>query len=525
MAAKIPDRLNITHEILKNSPPLSKIAVRGESSSLDWGGLKRKVESFASVLRDCYNVKKGDTVLVRAMNTPEIAISVLSTMGIGVVPCMTSRLYMKNEIEYALENSVAELGITPSEVALPLVKVKQETGRPTNLVSIGESIQGTDDFKQLLDRAHPIELSENVTQSEDPAFVMYTSGSTGVPKGVVHAHRWLLGSGRIVGSEMMDLTPEDVVYCPQEVSFLHGFAWGFVVPLYFGSSIVLIPTRSGAPPESFFEILEKFRVTVFVSVTTMFRNLMKVEGAERKFDLSSLRMCITGGDPLFPKEFDEWKSRFKIDLLETMAQTEIGIYTGYPKNAKVKPGSCGLPLGGHDLRIVDESGREVETGIVGHLVISGTDPGLFKEYMRMGNATRECKKDGWYYTKDMAYVDQNGYLWFAGRSDDMFKSRGYLISPQEIEKAIMEHPSVSEACVVPALDEKMGNRVKAFVCLKSDRGWDTEDFAEDLRKFLLQRIAAYKVPKDVEIIEEMPKTITGKIKRNQLRALSKSVST
>jgi acetyl-CoA synthetase len=510
----IPRNLNITQEILKQPHISNDIAIRRESS-LSWGALTEKVEDIAAVLKDQFQVKKGDTVLVRAMNIPEIAVSVLSSMRIGAVPCMTSRLYMKNELEYALENSRAQTGITPSEISLPLTKIKEESGKPANLISIGEKVAGTDNFSQLLASPNQDALIDDPTDSEDPAFVMYTSGSTGVPKGVVHAHRWLLGSARIVGSEMMHLTPQDVVYCPQEISFLHGFAWGFIAPLYFGSSIVLLPTRSGTSPESFFEILEKYRVTVFVSVTTMFRNMLKLRGAEEKYDLSSLRMCITGGDPLYPKEFEEWQSRFKIGLLETMAQSEIGIYTGYPENKKVKPGSCGLPLAGHEVKVVDDLGKEVGRGTVGNLVISESDPGLFKEYLQMPDATKASRKNGWYYTKDMAYFDDDGYLWFCGRSDDMFKSRGYLISPQEIEKTIMEHPAIAESCIIPVPDERTGNRIKAFVCLKP--GYH-DDVAEELKDFLFQRIAAYKVPKEIEIIQEVPKTITGKLKRSELRA-------
>ncbi len=151
------------------------------------------------------------------------------------------------------------------------------------------------------------------------------------------------------------------------------------------------------------------------------------------------------------------------------------------------------------------------------LVISETDPGLFKEYLRMPETTQGCRRNGWYFTKDMALIDEDGYLWFSGRSDDMFKSRGYLISPQEIEKAIMEYPAVEESCVVPISDERIGFKIKAFVCLKPGYKQDSQVFPEQLRNFLSERIATYKVPKDVEIIEEIPKTITGKIKRNQLR--------
>jgi acetyl-CoA synthetase len=513
----LPERLNIALEILKHSHS-SREAIQGETGILNWDTLSTQVDHFASVLREEFGVKKGDTVLIRAMNLPDVAVAVLSCMRIGAIPCMTSRLYMKNETQYALENSKAQIGITPSEIALPIVIIRKETGRPRELISIGEEIEGTHNFSQLLEGAGPSEEPGDPTASEDPAFVMYTSGSTGVPKGVVHAHRWLYGSARLVGSEMMQLTPDDVVYCPQEISFLHGFAWGFLTPLYFGSSIVLIPTRPGASPESFFEILEKFQVTVFVSVTTNFRSLLKLRDAEKKYDLSSLRMCVTGGDPLIPKEFEEWKKRFKLDLLETMAQTEIGIYTGYPKRTPVRPGSCGVPLGGHDVRIVDEFGREVPIGTTGYLVISEADLGLFKEYLRMPDLTQNSRKNGWYYTKDIGYIDSDGYLWFAGRSDDMFKSRGYLISPQEIEKVIMEHPFVEEACVVPTGDEKMGNRVKAFVSLKPTFKNKDVDFAEELKKFLAPRIAPYKIPKEVEIIGEIPKTITGKLKRNQLRS-------
>ncbi|HYB04980.1 MAG TPA: class I adenylate-forming enzyme family protein [Nitrososphaerales archaeon] len=523
MATLLPRRINITEEILKISRSSGmRVAIQSEPASLNCKTLAEQVEIFASVLKDQFHVKKGDTILIRAMNLPEIAVSVLSCMMIGAIPCMTSRLYMRNELRYALENSRAEIGITPAEISLPLIKAREETGRPARLIAIGDRVEGAENLSELLKQSSSGEPMNEPTEGEDPAFVMYTSGSTGSPKGVVHAHRWLLGSAKIVGTEMLQLTPDDVVYCPQEISFLHGFAWGFIAPLYFGSSIVLLPARSGASPESFFEILEKYRVTVFVSVTTMFRNLLRLKDAEKKYDLSSLRMCVTSGDSLYPKEFEEWRDRFKIDLVESMAQTEIGIYTGYPAKTKIKPGSCGVPLAGHNVKILDDNSKEASRGSIGHLVISETDPGLFKEYLRMPDVTKGSRKDGWYYTKDMGFFDEEGYLWYAGRSDDMFKSRGYLISPQEIEKVIMEHPAVQEACVIGAPDEIMGNRVRAFICLKPGNKKNRSEFEAELRNFLLPKIATYKVPKEVEIIEELPKTITGKIKRSELRTSSNS---
>ncbi len=314
---------------------------------------------------------------------------------------------------------------------------------------------------------------------------------------------------------MMELSPNDIVFCPQEISFLHGLAWGFITPLYFGSTIVL---AKPCAVEKVFETIEKYKVTVFVSVTTMFRMLLNLKGIERDYDLSSLRLCIAGGDPIMPKEYEEWRRRFKVDLLETMAQTEIGIYCGHTPKTMVKPSSCGKPLPGHLVKILDDNGKALEQGKIGHLVIDASDPGLFKEYLGMPQMTESSRKEGWYYTGDMAYLDHDGYVWFVGRSDDMFKSRGYLISPQEIERIIMEYPAVKEACVVPVPDQMLGNIVKAFVSIREEsKRVSSLQLRQNLKEFLADKIAPYKVPKLVEIISEVPKTQTGKIKRKALR--------
>jgi acyl-coenzyme A synthetase/AMP-(fatty) acid ligase len=358
------------------------------------------------------------------------------------------------------------------------------------------------------------ELTPAATGPDDPAFMMYTSGTTGEPKGVEHGHRWIVGTGDPITRVMMQLGPGDTCFQPQDWSFIYALGCNFLYPFHAGAAVVLPPGRFD--PEETFAAIERFGVTVFCAVPTIYRLMLAVPSAERRWRLGSVRMGVSAGEPLPADTFKEWKERLGVTIYDGIGQTESHIFLANRVGMAIKPGSMGKPLPGYEVAILDDDGKVQPSGEPGHLVIRNGHPGLTLGYYRDPARWGEVNRAGWYYTKDYAYADEDGYYWYVSRSDDLIKSRAYLISPKEVESAIMEHPAVLEAGVVGIPDQLIGQRVKAYVTLKAGQA-PSPDLAEAIREHTRRVIAPYKAPQDVEFVDELPKTRTGKVLRRQLR--------
>jgi acetyl-CoA synthetase len=313
---------------------------------------------------------------------------------------------------------------------------------------------------------------------------------------------------------LMGLTEDDICFQPQEVSFMYSWGCAFLFPLYAGCASIVYSGRFDV--DRCLATIQKHRPTAFVAVPTIYRMLLGRAGVEREYDLSSLRIGISGGEPLPADTYHEMKRRFGVEVYDSIGQTEMHLYLGERPGLPVKPGSMGKPLPGHVVTILDDSGKEVPPGTVGHLVIRNDDPGLTLGYRRMEERWQALNRDGWFYTGDLAHRDEDGYYWYVSRSDDLIKSRAYLISPKEVEEAAMEHPAVLEAGVVGVPDVEMGQRVKAYITVKA--GYPpSESLAEEIIAKVKTVIAPYKAPKEIEFVDELPKTATGKILRRELR--------
>jgi acetyl-CoA synthetase len=313
---------------------------------------------------------------------------------------------------------------------------------------------------------------------------------------------------------LMGLTPSDICFQPQEISFMYSWGGAFLFPLYAGCASIVYSGRFDV--NRCLESIQTHRPTVFVAVPTIFRMILGREGVEREYDLSSIRMGISGGEPLPADTYHETRRRFGFEIFDAIGQTEIHLYLGQRPGVPVKPGSMGMPLPGHVATILDDAGKEVPSGTVGHLVLKNDDPGLTLGYRKMEDRWKALNRGGWFYTGDLAYKDEDGYYWYVSRSDDLIKSRAYLISPKEVEEASMEHPAVLEAGVVGVPDATMGQRVKAFITLKAGYR-PSPSLAEEITEKVKAVSAPYKAPKEIEFVDELPKTATGKILRRELR--------
>jgi benzoate-CoA ligase len=512
---QIPEKINIAEEILVRHVRAGKgarAAIYHENGVITYGELQERVNKFGNALKKI-GIGRGDRFIIRSHNCPEYIIAVIGGMKIGAVPIPTNTLFRSWEMEHIINNSDSKAIFTMQELVAPVEEVKDKCPTLKNIILFDQAKGNQILFSDLIQDASPA-LDLVSTRADDSAFMIYTSGTTSVPKGVEHVHRWIVGAGHPICHILMQLTPEDITFFPHELSFMYSFGCNFLFPLYCGGSIVLWAGRFNA--QKCLETIEKYKVTKFVTVPTVLRMILNEKGIEQKVNLSSLKFCLSGGEPLPEDTYFDFKKRFGVEVFDTIGQTEIHLYLGNWPGLKVKPGSMGMPFEGHRVSIIDDEQKPCPVGEIGFIVIGLDDPGLTTGYRKMPELWSKYVKGSWFYTGDLGYIDADGYYWYVSRADDLIKSRAYLISPKEVESATMEHPAVLESGVVGVPDEVMGKKVKAFVVLK--KGYEpSEELREEIINKCKEIIAPFKVPKVIEFVPELPKTATGKILRRKLR--------
>ena len=513
---RIPDRLNLADATLDRQVRAGhgdRVAIYYGDDRITYRELQRRANQFGNALARL-GIGRGDRFLIRARNCPEYAVAFLGGIKAGAVPIPSNSLFRPWELEHSINNSGTKAVFTTPDLVEPIRDVRPRCPSLKQVVIIGGPGDTGPTFAELVAGASE-ELAPAETHRDELAFIVYTSGTTGKPKGVEHAHRWIVGAGDPVTHIVMQIGPEDICFQPQEISFIYSLGCCLLYPLRVGAAVVLEPARF--EPEACLAAIQRYRVTLLAAVPTIFRMLIARPGAESRYDLSSLRFGISAGEPLPEDTYHEAKRRFGIEVYDFIGQSEIHGYMGNWSGLPVKPGSVGLPLPPHAVSIADDAGAEVAPGEVGHIVLRQDNPGLALGYRGMEDRWADLNRRDWFYTGDMAYRDPEGYFWYVSRSDDLIKSRAYLISPKEVEAAIMEHPAVLEAGVVGVPDPILGQKVKAFVTLRPGNE-PSPVLAEEITERLKGLIAPYKAPKEIEFVADLPKTATGKVLRRELRA-------
>ncbi|HEX9786894.1 MAG TPA: AMP-binding protein, partial [Candidatus Binatia bacterium] len=329
------------------------------------------------------------------------------------------------------------------------------------------------------------------------------------PKGIVHAHRWIVALGDL-NRYRLPPRENDVVMATGEWSFISALGHNLLFPLRNGVAGAILPGR--ATPENVLAAVEKYKVTVLYCVATVYRRLLAMPGFEKDHDLRSLRCAHSTGEALRGATYDEWKRRVGTELYEHYGVSEYQLVVGNGVRDPVKPGSVGKLLPGVGVAILDDDLKPVPTGELGQFAISTSDPGLFLGYYKDRERTEAVMRNGWCLTGDLAYQDNEGYFFMAGRRDDCFKSRGIFISPTEIENVLQKHPAVIEAAVVPVPDADIGNKIHAIVVLAHGHAPSIE-CAQSIRESLRSQIAPFKIPHNIEFAESLPKSAIGKILR------------
>jgi acyl-coenzyme A synthetase/AMP-(fatty) acid ligase len=509
---EIPPRLNIAREVLDRQLAAGlgpRTAFVHAAGAITYAELGERVNRLARGMASC-GVRRGMPVLIRMPNCLEFAVSFLALVKLGALPVLQNSLLGAEEVAYVREHSEALAAITLESLADPLRAIRALL--PAGLIVARGARDGEHGFEALVAAETGAPLEAVDTGAEEPAFFVYTSGTTGRPKGIVHAHRWVVALGD-TNKYRIPPADDDVAMATGEWSFISALGHNVLFPLRNGVTGAILEAR--ATPENVLATIERHRVTLLYSVATVYRRVLAMEGVERRWDLSSLRGCNATGEALEAATWEEWKRRIGCDIWEHYGLSEMQMVLGQGPRWPVRPGSIGKPLPGTRVEILDDDYRPVPPGEVGHILIESDNPGFFLGYHKDPQKTAEVVHDGWYHTGDLGYADAEGFLWIAGRSDDCFKSRGIFISPVEIENALRGNPSVTEACVVPLADAEIGNRIRAVVVLRAGTTADA-GFADVLRSELKQRIAPYKVPHVIEFADALPKSPVGKVLRRAL---------
>ncbi len=481
----------------------------GRTARFTFWDISRQSSRCANALRGL-GVRTGDPVLVMLPRLPQWFVAYLGALKARalVIPC-TASLRAK-DIRYRAQHSGARVIITAEQAVDELEAVRAECRDLREVIVVGAAVRGSRSWEDVL-AAASADWQPEITRSNDPAVCFYTSGTTKDPKAVLHTHAYTYAH-RYTGQYWLDLHPTDLHWTTSDTGWAKA-AYGVLFgPWSHGVPVFMYGGRF--EPERELRLLQKYQINVFCAPPTEYRLLVKEQLS--RFALPHLRHCTAAGEPLNPEVIHAWRDAFGLTIYDGYGQTESIILVANQPGMEVRPGSMGKPFPGHDVRIIDPDGAEMATGGTGEVAVRGRPPSLFREYWKDPMATAASFDGEWYRTGDSGYRDADGYFWFVGRADDVIISAGYRIGPFEVESALLEHPAVVESAVVASPHPDRGAIVKAFVKLRPDTA-ETPDLVRELQDHVKRVTAPYKYPREIEFVAELPKTVSGKIRRVELR--------
>jgi acetyl-CoA synthetase len=498
----------------------------GLCSSTTYAELQRQANRLSNLLRKL-GVQRGDRVALVLPQRPETAAAYIACLQMGVVAMPLSTLFGPDALEFRLQNSEAIAVLTDGNGLPVLNEVGLRCPALRHVIALDAKDDTALDWQAETRRCEP-QFEPVPTGSGDPAILIYTSGTTGAPKGALLPQAALIGNlTGFVASQNWFPQEGDVFWSPADWAWTGGLMDALLPTLYFGMPIVGYRGRFSA--DTAFYLLQKYRITNSFLFPTALKMMMKAVPAPRKkYDLH-LRAIMSAGEAVGDAVFNWGQSALGITINEMFGQTEMNYIVGNSAGKwPARPGSMGRPYPGHRVAVIDDNGAAVKPGETGEVAINRTDihghpdPIFFIGYWKNPEATRQKFSGDWCRTGDLASVDEDGYLWYQGRADDMFKAAGYRIGPSEIENCLVKHPAVANAAVVPKPDAERGNIVKAYIVLtpgtRRSRAADDKLIAE-LQDHVRGKLAPYEYPKEIEFVDDLPMTTTGKLQRRVLRQM------
>ena len=482
-----------------------KIAIRDDDGDTTYAQLATAVNRAGNALMDL-GLAPGDRVILAIKDCPAFFFAFWGAIKAGFVPVPVNTLLRAKDLQFIIEDSGAACSIWSPEYAAEMGPALAGADPAHHFPTEGED----GSFAARMASAET-DLEAAPATAEDDCFWLYTSGSTGTPKGAVHAHRDMVVTSQYYGVETLGITADDIHFSAAKLFFAYGLGNAMTLPLWTGGQSVLFAGRP--TPDIMADHIERYRPTHYYAVPTLFAaqlHALESKGA----DFSSLRVCVSAGEPLPASLFARWREHTGLTILDGIGTTEIlHIFIGNrPDDAK--PGTSGKLVPGYEARIVDDNDQAVATGEIGNLLIRGGS--VTSRYWNQPERTAAAITDGWIRTGDSYFQDDDGYFTCCGRSDDMLKVGGIWVSPVEIEARLVSHDAVLEAAVIGRPDDEELIKPEAFIILKNSDD-ASDELAEALKTFCQEELARYKYPRWVHFVDELPKTATGKIQRFKLR--------
>ena len=510
---EVPDRFNaatffVDRHIAEGRG--AKGAFIHEEGELTYAGLQELVNRAGNALRGL-DVEPEQRVLCLLLDSPEFLATFWGAIKIGAVPIPINTMMRGQDYLYFLNDSRARVAVISAPLLAEAGPILSQARHLKHVVVVGKPGAGQIGFDAWLANAAPT-LEAMDTSKDDVCFWLYSSGSTGFPKGAVHLQHDMVVCADTYALQVLGITPEDRTFSAAKLFFAYGLGNNMYFPMRVGAQAVLYPHRP--LPEAMFEVIHRHKPTIFFGVPTLYAAMLQVKEAEKRYDLSSLRRCVSAGEALPEAIYARWRERFGVEILDGIGTTEIlHIFLSNPPG-RAKPGSTGLAVPGYEARIVDDEGLLVPQGEIGNLRVKGDSNMAY--YWNQHEKTKATLFGEWIQTGDKYYQDQDGYFWYCGRADDMLKVGGIWVSPVEVENTLVGHDAVLEAAVVGHEDTDRLVKPKAFVVLKEGHA-ATPALADELKHFVKDKLAPYKYPRWIEFVPALPKTATGKIQRFKLR--------
>jgi len=518
MPLEIPSQFNIARYFIDRPADAhpNRIAVAGEPDAVTYGELRDMVNRTGNALAGL-GCAPGDRVLIVLPDSAEFVAAFFGAAKIGVIAVPVNPMTRAADYAYYLADSGARVAVVHQMAFAEFLGSSER--RPEALeriIVVGASNPQTlrDDMLRWEEwvAGASSELEARATNNNETAFFLYTSGSGGSPKAAVHQHKDMFVTASSFAAGILGLRPEDRTFSVSKLFFAYGLGNGMYFPFSTGASTILDPERPR--PDRVLDFVARHRPTIFFSVPTFYAALLREVEGGAKADFSSVRLAVSAGEALPSEVFEQWRKRFGLEILDGIGSTEMLHMFISSRPGQAQAGTCGIEVPNYEARVVDDQGTSMPAGEIGNLWVKGQS--AFAGYWNKPELTGRARRGDWVVTGDKFFRDADGYYHYCGRTDDMLKVAGMWVSPQEVENALLGHPSVAEAAVVGERDSSGLTRPIAFVILRAGIQASSV-LAREIRESARMRLPNYKCPQEIRFLDELPKTATGKIQRFRLR--------
>lgn len=514
-------RVNLVEYVFQAAGRLnrwSESAILFPDGQISYEQLLHLVKRCGGMIRGL-GVEPGERVAIVASDCPEWIVSFLGAAAVGAVAVPASTMLTDSELQYVLSHCGAKALVLTPEQLQKLRRIRKNLPGLETVLVIGseevdaDEVDDTLGFERTLEGADEAEIES--LDDDTLAFILYTSGSTGDPKGAMHLHRNLPFTVETCCKQILDVEPADRLFSSSRLFFAYGLGNSLSFPLSSGATTILSKERPAPPLIA--QVFEHDRPTIFFGVPSVYRALIEYASTEQTFDTTSIKLCVSAGEKLPERIFYEWKELTGLDILDGIGSTEMLQMFISNRRGRIRPGSSGQLISGYEAKLLDEAGNQILGAGAGHLLIKGgsASPGYWNDPAR----TAAAMQGEWMCTGDLYRRDEDEFLWFEGRNDDLFKVKGLWVSPIEVEEALQSCSEVLEAAVVSGSNRDGMNAVVAYVVLRSQTRVG-DDLAERLKESVGSVLPSYKCPTEIHFIERLPRTATGKLQRFKLRVTS-----